>query len=466
LKINLILPNQRRADVFKYSFPFMYLGLPYVAAMTPPEHQVRIIDDRYQDVDFDTDADLIGISILTPNAPRGYRIADEFRRRGKKVVMGGIHASVVPEEALQHCDAVVVGEADGTWTRLLKDFEHGSLERLYRNEEWPSLEGLPIPRRDLMAASHYLPLKTLETTRGCPHNCDFCGVSEYFGKSYRMRPIAEVEAELRKMFVPQPQIPRALWRAMELISPDFPYFATRRLLYIVDNNVGFQRDYLRALSQVIRDTDVLWWCHATINVARDVKMLEMLRDSRCIAVNVGFESLDRTELDEMGKSFNRPEEYETLIQRIHDHNIGIMGTFMIGRDNDTPETFKQIADFVERTKLDWAIALILAPLPDTRSYHRLREEGRLLTEDWERYDNVHCVHQPHGMTPEQVEQGFVYTWKRIFSLRSVYRRIWGKKPGVHRFFYTLMNLGFTRKVRHWPDEGISRYEARRNHRPT
>jgi len=153
LKIDLILPNQRRHKRFRYSFPFMYLGLPYVAALTPPQHQVRIIDDRFQKINFDTDGDLIGISILTPMAPRGYEIADEFRRRGKTVVMGGIHASALPDEALQHCDAVVIGEADGTWERLLRDFERGRLERVYRNEKWPSLEGLPLPRRDLMPAT-------------------------------------------------------------------------------------------------------------------------------------------------------------------------------------------------------------------------------------------------------------------------------------------------------------------------
>lgn len=458
MKIDLILPNQRRHERFRYSFPFMYLGLPYLAAMTPSEHDVRILDDRHQEVDFDSDADLIGISILTPMAPRGYEIADAFRRRGKTVVMGGIHASALPEEALAHCDAVIVGEADGTWPQLLRDFERGALKRIYRNAQWPSLAGLPIPRRDMMIASQYLPLKTLETTRGCPHNCDFCGVSEYFGKSYRMRPIEEVEAELRTLFVPQPQIPRWLWRVMSWISPDLPYFGTRRLLYVVDNNVGFQRQYMSDLARVIRDLDVYWWCHATINLARDDEMLRLLRDSRCIAVNVGFESLDPQDCREMGKPFNRPDEYETLVKRFHDHNIGIMGTFMIGRDHDTPDTFQRIVDFVERTRLDWAIALILAPLPDTRSYAQMKAEGRLMTGDWEKYDNVHCVHQPRHLTPEQVERGFIWTWKRIFSLRSIRRRIWGK-PGVHRFFYTLMNLGFARKVRRWPNEGVTLFEA-------
>jgi radical SAM superfamily enzyme YgiQ (UPF0313 family) len=459
LKIDLILPNQARHKRFRYSFPFMYLGLPYVAAMTPPEHQVRIIDDRHQKIDFDTDADLIGISFLTPMAPRAYEIADEFRRRGKTVVMGGIHASAAPDEALEHCDAVVVGEADGTWHRLLRDVDRRALQPIYRNADWPLLEGLPIPRRDLMVASRYLPLKTIETTRGCPHNCDFCGVSEYFGKTYRTRPIAEIEAELRQMFVPQPQIPRWLWKTMAWLTPDLPYFATRRLLYVVDNNVGFRRDYFAELTRVIREVDVLWWCHATINIARDDEMLVLLRDSRCIAVNVGIESLDRAELDEMGKPFNRPEEYAGLIQRFHDYGIGIMATFMIGRDHDTPDTFRRIAEFVEETKLDWAIALILAPLPDTRSYACLKREGRLLTDDWGRYDNVHCVHRPTHMTPEQVEQGFIWTWKRVFSPRSIYRRIW-KKPPVHRFYYTLLNAAFGWKVRRWPDEGASLFEAR------
>lgn len=455
MKIDLILPNQHRDARFKYSFPFMYLGLPYLAALTPPEHRVRIIDDRFQRVDLDTDADLIGISVLTPMAPRAYELADEFRRRGKKVVLGGIHVSARPEEALAHGDAVVIGEADGVWPQLLRDVANGGRQRLYRGDAWPSMAGLPIPRRDLMDARHYLPLRTLETTRGCPHNCDFCGVSEYFGKSYRMRPIQEVEAELRTLFVPQPQIARWLWRTMARLAPDLPYFATRRLLYVVDNNVGFQRAWLRELARVIRDIDVLWWCHATINTARDEEILDLLQASRCIAVNVGFESLDPAECTEMGKPFNRPDEYARLIERFHAHDIGVMGTFMIGRDSDTPETFQRIVAFAEQTRLDWAIALVLAPLPDTRSYDKLHAEGRLLTDDWGRYDSIHCVHRPRGMTPEELERGFVYIWKRIFSLRSIYRRIWKKKPPVHRFFYTLMNLGFARKVRRWPDEGPS-----------
>lgn len=437
----------------------MYLGLPYLAAMTPDEHTVRIVDDRHQKIDYDSDADLVGISILTPMAPRAYEIGDEFRRRGKTVVMGGIHASALPEEALEHCDAVVVGEADGAWPQILRDFERGELKRIYGNEDWPDLAGLPVPRRDLMIARRYLPLKTLETTRGCPHNCDFCGVSEYFGKTYRTRPIEEVEAELRTLFVPQPQVPRWWWKTMSLISPDFPYFATRRLLYVVDNNVGFRRTYFRELTRVIQDLDVLWWCHTTISLARDPENLERLRDSRCIAVNIGFESLDPVDLKGMGKPFNRPDEYAELIERIHAHNIGIMGTFMIGRDSDTPETFERIVKFCEETKIDWAIALILAPLPDTRSFAHLKEEGRLLTDDWSQYDSIHCVHQPRGMTPEAVERGFVWTWKQIFSLRSIYRRIWTKRPPVHRFFYTLMNLGFFRKVRRWPDEGATTAES-------
>jgi len=262
------------------------------------------------------------------------------------------------------------------------------------------------------------------------------------------------------MFPPKSRTPRWLWRALELISPDLPYFATRRLLYVVDNNVGFRRDHLLALAEAIRKTDVLWWCHATANIASDDEILAALRDSRCIAVNIGFESLDPSELKAMGKPFNHPEEYEPLIRRFHSYNIGIMGTFIIGRDNDTPETFGRIVEFVERSRLDWAIALILAPLPDTRSFYRFKAEGRILSENWEKYDNIHCPYIPRKMTPEQVEQGFIWTWKRIFSPASIYRRIW-RKPAVHRFYYTLMNIGFGLKVLRWPREGASRFEKRR-----
>jgi len=448
MKILLISPERERKKEEAFLFRLGFLNLPCVAAVTPPDCEVRIVDEAYEPVNFDEKVDLVGISAQTPVAPRAYQVAEEFRKRGVPVVMGGVHASVLPEEALEHVDAVVIGEAEGTWPQVLDDFRQGRLQKIYRSDGWIAGNEIPLPRRELLNPRHYFPLKLLETTRGCPHRCDFCQVSRFFGNRYRTRPLREIARELEAMFGPGPVMPPWATRLLSTISKDLPYFLKRRLLYIIDNNVVSNKRFAVELLSLLKDYDLLWWGHAPVSIAQDDKLLKLFAASGCIAVNIGFESLSASNLKLIKKGFNKPAQYSDAIKKIHGYGMGIMGTFIVGLDNDDPAVFQRTIDFIVENRLDWALTFIMTPYPGTESFERLEKEGRILHRDWERYDSLNVVYQPLLMSAEELEKGLRRTWKEIFSLRSIFQRII-KPPRIHPLFYLPMNWGFHRLTRNW-----------------
>jgi len=390
----------------------------------------------------------VGLTAQTPVAPRAYQIAGEFKRRGVPVVMGGVHASMLPEEALQHVDAVVIGEAEEVWPELIEDFKKGQLRRIYQKNGFVNPSSLPLPKRELLNGKFYLPLKLLETTRGCPHHCDFCGVSKFFGFQYRHRPINEIDRELKTIFQKGPVLNPVLKKTLSLFCKDLPYFLKRRLLYIIDSNLSGDRRFALDLVSLLKDYDLLWYGHAPVSVAFDEKLLEGFFQSGCIALNIGFESFSTKNLQVMGKRFNQPSRYAEAVKRIHDHGIGIMGTFIVGLDDDDPDVFQQIIDFCIDHKLDWALAFIMAPYPGTESFLRLEKEGRIFCKDWERYDSLNAVYQPLLMPVEELQKGMRGVWKEVFSLTSIYKRIL-RRPRIHPLFYLVMNWQFHRLTRKW-----------------
>jgi radical SAM superfamily enzyme YgiQ (UPF0313 family) len=448
MKILLISPERERKKEEAFLFRLGFLNLPYVAAVTPSDVEVRIIDEAYEKINFDEKVDLVGITAQTPVAPRAYQIAEEFRKQGVTVVMGGVHASILPEEALQHVDTVLIGEAEATWPQLLNDFHQGRLQRIYRSNGWVEGNSIPVPRRELLNHRLYFPLKLLETTRGCPHRCNFCQVSRFFGNRYRTRPLQEITRELDVMFGPGPVM--SLWakRLFSSISKDLPYFLKRRLLYIIDNNVVSNKQFTLGLLSLIKAYDLLWWGHAPVSIAADDKLLKLFAASGCIAINIGFESLSSVNLKRIKKGFNKPSHYSEAIRKIHGHGIGIMGTFIVGLDEDDPGVFQRIIDFIAENQLDWALAFIMTPYPGTESFERLEKEGRIMHRDWERYDSLNVVYQPLLMSAEELERGMRRIWKEIFSLRSIFHRVI-TPPRMHPLFYLPMNLGFHRLTRKW-----------------
>ena len=448
MKILLISPERMRKKEEAFLFRLSFLNLPYVAAVTPPDIEVKIIDEAFEKINFEEKADLVGITAQTPVAPRAYQIAKEFKKRGILVVMGGVHASMLPEEALQHVDAVVIGEAEEVWPGLIEDLREGRMKQIYYGDGFVNPSNLPIPKRELLNEKFYFPLKLLETTRGCPHRCDFCGVSKFFGFRYRNRPISEIDRELKTLFEKGAVMNPGLKKILSLFGKDLPYFLKRKLLYIIDSNVAGDRRFCLDLVSLLKEYDLLWYGHAPVSVAFDQELLEGFSRSGCIALNIGFESFSTKNLQGMGKGFNQPSRYAEAVQRIHDHGIGIMGTFIAGLDDDDPGVFKRIIDFCLDSKLDWALTFMMAPYPGTGSFLRLEKEGRILCRDWEKYDSLNVVYQPLLMSVEELERGMRRVWKETFSLSSIYRRIL-KRPWIHPLFYLTMNWQFHKLTKKW-----------------
>ncbi|MBM4347829.1 MAG: B12-binding domain-containing radical SAM protein, partial [Deltaproteobacteria bacterium] len=441
MKILLISPERERKKEEAFLFRIGFLNLPYVAAVTPSDVEVRIVDEAFEKINFEEKPDLVGLTAQTPAAPRAYQIADQFRKREVPVVMGGVHASMLPDEALRHVDAVVIGEAEEIWPQLIEEFKRGHLKRVYQADGFINPSLLPFPKRELLNPRFYFPLKLLETTRGCPHHCDFCGVSKFFGFKYRNRPIAEIDKELATLFSKGSVMNPFPKKILSLFNRDLPYFLKKRLLYIIDSNIAGDKRFALDLVSLLKEYDLLWYGHAPVSIAFDQKLLEGFSQSGCIAINIGFESFSLKNLKAMGKGFNQPSHYAEAVQRIHDYGIGIMGTFIVGLDDDDQGVFQRIIDFCIDSKLDWALTFIMAPYPGTESYLRLEREGRIFCRDWEKYDSLNVVYQPLLMSVEDLEKGMRRIWKEVFSLSSIYKRIL-KRPWIHPLFYLTMNYQF------------------------
>ncbi len=417
MNITLIMPRWPDGSLWsKVFFRFPYLALTTLAALTPPDVGVRLIDENAEDIDWQANPDLVGISLMTPLAPRGYEIAAAYRKRGIPVVVGGVHATMMPEEAGTHADALVVGEAERLWPQVVEDARQGHLQPLYRADAYAPLDQLPLPRRELLLRKAYFFINTVQTTRGCPFDCEFCSVTQFYGNTYRLRPIAEVEREIQKL--------------------------EGRFVFFVDDNIVGDRVYAKELFRRLIDYRLKWASQASITIAKDAELLSLAQQSGCLGLFIGLESLSQKTLQEMGKSFNRVDSYRERIKRIHSHGIGIQGSFIFGNDGDTPAIFEETLRFTEETRLDAALFSILTPFPGTRLYHKMRSEGRLLSRDWSRYDMNHVVFQPRGMSPQQLQQGFDWSYRRLYSWTSIARRLMGVRRNLQLF--GPQNIGFRR----------------------
>ncbi len=377
---------------------FSRLTLTTVAALFPKDARIRLINDSIDKIDFDEKVDLVGITAMTPTAPRAYEIADKFRKKGVTVILGGIHPTALPQEASLHADAVVMGEAEGVMHNLINDFRMKKLNKFYHSPIRPSLENLPLPRKDLLDDNKfYREWDVVQTTRGCPFSCDFCSVSDFFGRTYRTRPIPDVIKEVKKL-------------------------DRRTLTFFVDDNIAGYPRYAKKLFKALIPLNIKWFGQATVSIARDKELLRLAAKSGCLALFIGFESLSSSNLKQAGKTTNYVQDYSTAIKKIHDSGIGIVGAFIFGFDLDDDGVFEETVNFAERNELEIASFSVLTPLPGTRLYKRMQEQGRIIDRDWTRYTCGKVVFRPNLLTVDQLQDGYHWARKQIYSYSSISRR--------------------------------------------
>lgn len=397
MKVVLIRPNMgdyRSTD----AMPPLAMG---ILAARAGNHSVTLIDDKVEPVPLELDADLVAMSVETFTAHRAYQLAAGYRAQGIRVVMGGYHPTLLPEEVLQHADAIVIGDAEGAWEALLADANNGVLQRRYQGDNQQSLADYRLDR-SIFRNKRYAPIDLIQYGRGCRFACDFCSIHSFYGSTTRVRPVESLRAELEQL-------------------------NRHRLLFFVDDNLFSSETNLHALLQAIRPLKLRWSCQISIDVARSPDMLDKLAEAGCIFVLIGFESMEPGNLRMMNKPWNSVSgSYKQVVRQLHQRGIGVYGTFVFGYDFDTPDTIKRSLEFALEAQLEIANFNPLTPTPGSPLYSRLRAEGRLLSPVWwldpeYRYGNP--IFKPRAITPEQLAHGCFDARKQFYAWSSIARRV-------------------------------------------
>ena len=418
MKVRLVQPaqlNDHGRPIRHKKLFFPSVTLPTVAALTPSGIDVGITNEYVEDVDFDERVDLVGITAQTCHAPRAYQIADEFRKRGTRTIMGGIHASARPDEALQHFDSVLIGEAENLWEQILADARDGCLKSRYIAHEKPDLARLVIPRFDLIDFKKYVmaplaktPLITIQTSRGCPNACDFCSVSGFFGQKIRSKPTAHVIREI------------------ETVEPSRVFFT--------DDNIGANPSYAAQLFSALKPLRLRWACQMSTTIGRDPKLIEAAAEAGCHETLIGLESLNPRNLAAVHKGFNRIEEYKTLLKRMADVGILAQVSVIFGLDEDTVDDLRRMIDTLLEWDINYIYVAILTPFPGTRLHDRFEAQGRLRTTDLSSYDGAHVVFEPTKMSGPELDAVVWEMFARCYSARNIFRRVWRFKRQYTAYF--------------------------------
>lgn len=375
------------------------ITLPHIAAITPREHDVKIINENYEDINFDENADLIGITCYTMTAPRVYEIADEFRKRGKTVILGGYHPTAMPGEAKQHADSIIMGMAEANWPRAIKDFENGKLKPIYERDHNFDISNVPPLRRDLIKSNPFL--GAIQTTRGCTNKCEFCAISSFCGSIVKQRPIKDVVEEIKNM--------------------------PNKIFIFHDPHITIHRKYAMELFKEMINEKInkSWVANGTANIlgSVDEEFLRLARKAGCVEWFVGFESVSQEALNNIKKTHNKVDDFKNMIKRVHSFGMTIQGGIIFGFDEDTPDIFDTTLDTIKDWDLDVLEVNILTPYPGTPLFERLDKAGRILTRDWSRYNQVDVVFQPKKMTVEELSNGARRVAKEFYSPISIAKKV-------------------------------------------
>ena len=427
MKILLINPEFRKQGtgnnviftsmpVYKLLFNSYFkpnLTLLTLAMLTPDEHYIEIVDDTVQSINFDGDYDLIGITVMTPAANRAYEIADEFKHRNKTVVLGGWHVSALPDEAKQHADSVVIGEAEEIWPLLLKDYSKGKLKPFYKQINKVDLSIIP-PITNIRKLNKYGSFPDgVEATRGCPVGCKFCSATNKpLYREFRKKPINNVIEEIG--------------------------FINKKIFVFIDNSLTFDAVYAKQLFRQMKVLNKKFYALGNISMfERDEELLKLAAEAGLMEIKIGLESPNQAGIDSINKWTNKVKNYSSVIKKIHDYGIGVLGYFMFGLDTDTNNIFDETLDFVKTIELDLANFMILTPYPGTPFYDQFENEDRILTKDWSKYDLDHVVFKPKNMSSDELLSGTKEVAKEYYSpFNNIKRILRSTKRGFYPFLST------------------------------
>jgi len=430
-KILLIQPSpydKKGNPIKKSKLYFVGLALPLLAAMAPKDYEVEIILEIIEDIPFDTDADIIGISSMGHGVIRSIDVAKEFKKRGKTVIMGGYMVSIMAEEATQYCDAVVEGDAELVWKELLNDYENNQLKPIYKKNLSNGFFTTPMPRFDLIVDKKIGDFLPVQAGRGCPNACSFCSVSCLYQGQYIKKPLEEVVRDIQQI-------------------KDLGF----KKFLLLDDNIFSDRLYLGELLKEIKNMDMKWMSQCDIRLGKEDKLLTELKDSGCITLSFGLESISKESLIAMDKGWADPDSYPALIKNIHDHGIDVSTEMVVGGDGDTLESIRATKKFIEDNKITVPRFYILTPIPGTKFFKDIVKEGRLVKDDIYSFDGTEAVHLPKNMTPEELTDAYWDLYNQLFTFKSIVkrnilRREFFKEPFKY-LFYTGVNLYYRYQIR-------------------
>ncbi len=417
MKIALVIPmnsseNGKSFYDYKFYSTFLFsrkyfsyqLAVPTLASLTPPRHEIRVFDENIEDIDYSWKADLAGITVKTMYAQRAYAISEEFRKRGVKSVLGGIHASMCLEEAQLYCDSVVVGEAENVWATLLEDVENGCLKSRYQADMFADMKSSPAITRAPLSRNRYL-VDIVQTAKGCPFHCEYCCVHIFDGQKIRNKTIDQVIAEIMD------------------INSSHSHYKKKNTLIFADDNIIANKKFARELFVALKPHNINWSCQASINISQEDELLSIMRDSGCGAVFVGFESISKKNLEVMHKSVNQRYDYAKAIKKIQSYGILVQSSFIVGYDFDSESTFNELKEFIKETNLLMPLINVLTPHPGTELCKRLEKEGSILHRDWSKYDGKHVVFKHPSLSHEELTGGFNSIVKSAYSFDAIWKKL-------------------------------------------
>lgn len=420
MKIALLAPAgamHRYNGMFHKGLHYAPITMALLAALVPKElnADVRIYDETAEAIPLDLDADVVAITCITGTSSRCYRFADYFRSLGKTVLFGGVHPSLMPEEAKAHADSIIIGLGEDNFPKALRDYKNGCLQPIYYQDKCTDIANRPIPRKDLPKKSKYITLNTVEAVRGCNHACTFCAYPVAFGKRLYTRPVKDVIAEIKT------------FKGKEVIFPDINLIADKK--------------YAKELFTAMIPLKKWWFGLTTTEIGHDDELLAIFKKSGCKGLLIGFESVNQETQKSIHKG-NLVHEYKELMEKLHSLGIMVMGCFAFGSDEDHLDVFKRTVDLCIEAKIDLPRFSIITPFPGSEFYQELEKEGRIVERDWAMYDVEHCVYKPKNMTKEELEEGIAWAWKETYSWKNIFKRLDLTKVRTLKSLYLLVNIGY------------------------